>query len=68
MDGRQPQRILAIGMILLGIAIMAQRYLQRHSGLPEDTADLASGLLLGIALGTLLLGLWRLRRRRGRDD
>jgi hypothetical protein len=64
MDGRKPERILAIGMILMVVAIVAQRYLQHHAGLSEDTADFASGLLQGIALGTLLLGVWRLRGQR----
>jgi hypothetical protein len=58
-----PNRVMMLGFLALAIAGVGQWYLQRHSGLGEDLADFGSGLLQGIAIATMLLGIWL----RGRD-
>ena len=64
----EPSRVLTLGFAALAIAGVGQWYLQRHSGLGEDVADFASGLLQGVAIALLLLGVWlrgrELRKRR----
>ena len=53
-----PKRLMVVGMMALVIANVGQWYLQRHTGLGEDAVDFASGLLHGLAIATLLLGVW----------
>jgi len=53
-----PNRVMMLGFLFLAIAGAGQWYLQRHSGLGEDLADFGSGLLQGIAITTMLLGVW----------
>ena len=60
---REPNRVMMLGFLALAIAGVGQWYLQRHSGLGEDVADFASVLLQGIAITTMLLGIW-LRSRK----
>ena len=51
-------RVLCAGFIALAVANIGQWYLQRHSGFTETVTDFSSGLLQGIAIATLLLGIW----------
>jgi hypothetical protein len=53
---------VSIGLMLLAAANLMQWFLGRHTSLPEDPRDLVVGLMFGLAIGTTLLGLWRLRR------
>jgi hypothetical protein len=63
----RPAKIVALGLILVAAANVAQWYLQRHSGLPESTVDFASGAMQGAAICTLLIGIvLRARERRAR--
>ena len=53
-----PNRVMTLGFFALAIAGVGRWYLQRHSGLGEDVADFGSGMLQGIAIATMLLGIW----------
>ena len=61
----RPAKIVALGLVLVAAANVAQWYLQRHSGLPEGTVDFASGAMQGAAICTLLIGI--VLRARERD-
>jgi len=58
------QPLMVVGMACLAVASVTNWYLRRHTGIGEDTVDFASGLLYGIAIGTLLLSIVR---RAGRE-
>ena len=62
-----PSKIVMLGMILVGAANAAQWFLQRHSGWGENAVDFASGVMQGIAIGTLLVGIWLQARSRRND-
>jgi len=58
-DRRQsPRNILRIGMALLAVALVAQRFVHPAPGLGEDAADAIRGLLMGLSIG---LNLWAVR-------
>ena len=66
---RRPlNRTLSLGLVFLVIANVAKFMLERHTAMPEGPRDLLSGLLMGIALGCLMLGIWRMRRDDGASD
>ena len=58
---------LRLGFITLGLANIGKLLLERHSSLPEGPRDALSGFLLGIAIATLLLGIWRTKHGDGRS-
>jgi hypothetical protein len=49
---------MMLGFLALALASVGQSYVRRHTGLPEDVADFTIGLLQGIAIATMLLGIW----------
>ena len=53
-----PRNILRIGMALLAVALIAQRFVHPPAGLGEDAADAIRGLLFGLSIG---LNLWAVR-------
>jgi hypothetical protein len=60
---RQPfNRTLLIGMALMAIASTLRVILERHSSMPEDPRDALIGLSYGLAIGCMLLGVWRMGR------
>ena len=63
---KQPRTIVTLGLAFLAVAQIGSFVLQRKAGLPENIADFGTGLLQGIAIGTLLLGVWLLSRSRKR--
>jgi len=63
---KDPRSIVTLGLAFLAIAQIGSYVLQRKSGLPENIADFGTGLLEGIAIGTLLLGVWLLSRAKKR--
>ena len=63
---KEPRTIVTLGIAFLAIAQIGSFVLQRKSGLPENIADFSTGLLQGIAIGTLLLGVWLLARSKKR--
>ena len=58
-------RTICIGLCLLALANVTQWFLQRHTAMAEGPRDGLSGLLLGIAIGVMILGLWRSGRSGG---
>ena len=51
-------RVTIVGLVFLIIANLAQYFLPKSGTLSESTTDLANGLLFGLAIGSLLLGIW----------
>lgn len=54
---KTPGQVIMLGMILLALANVGQYLIQKKLALPENVADFSSGLLMGAAIGTLLLGV-----------
>ena len=52
-----------IGLGFLILASLARWLLHRATHLPENTVDLATGVLYGLAIGCMLLGITKSRRR-----
>ena len=66
---RQPfNRTLCIGLMLLAVANVVRLLLERHSSLPEGPRDGLFGLLFGLAIGCILLGIWRMRNPGATSD
>ena len=66
---RQPfNRTLCIGLMLMPIANVVRMLLERHSSMPEGARDGVFGLLYGLAIGCMLLGLWRMRHPGATSD
>lgn len=66
---RQPfNRTLCIGLMLIAVANVTRLLLERHSSMPEGPRDGLIGLLFGLAIGCMVLGLWRSRHRGGPTD
>ena len=55
--------ILKIGLLFLILASLAHWLLHPKSTSGKDVADAATGLLYGLAIGCMLLGIWKNRRR-----
>jgi hypothetical protein len=55
-------RTLYIGLILMIVANVARMVLERHTSMPEGPRDGVLGVLFGLAIGSVLLGVWRMRR------
>lgn len=51
--------VTMVGLVLLVVANLANHFLQPGPWLSADALDGLRGLLMGIAIGTLLLGVWR---------
>ena len=62
-NARRPFRItLCLGLLFLAVANVLKFVLERHTSMAEGPRDGLSGLLFGIAIATLLLGIWRMRQ------
>ena len=57
-----PHRLMTLGLVMLAAANVGHWIIQKHSGWPESVADASSGLLMGVAIATTLLGIWMSRR------
>ena len=55
--------ILKIGLVFLILASLAHWLLHPKTTSGKDVADAATGLLYGLAIGCMLLGIWRNRGR-----
>jgi hypothetical protein len=58
--------MLFLGLVFLTLANVARVMLERHSSMAEGPRDAVVGVLFGVAIGCLLVGLWKDRRARGR--
>ena len=54
-------RTLYIGLILMAVANVVKLLLERHSSMAEGPRDAIFGVLFGLAIGCMLLGIWRMR-------
>ena len=61
-----PRRIVRLGSVFLIVASLEKLFLHRAPALSPDLADGLVGLFYGLAIGTLLLGLWMGRKARTR--
>jgi peptidoglycan/LPS O-acetylase OafA/YrhL len=57
-------RVTVVGLVFLIIANLAQYFLPKSGAFSEGTTDLANGFLFGLAIGSLLLGIWMSTRNR----
>jgi hypothetical protein len=55
-------RITRLGFVFLAVANIATFILTRHTSLSEHVVDPLAGFLHGVAIATLLLGLYRQTR------
>ena len=55
-------RTTFVGLVLMALANIVRWVLERHTSLPEDPRDALVGLFYGLAIGCLLLGVWRMNR------
>lgn len=62
-NARRPFSLtLCLGFLFLTVANIMKFVLERHTSMAEGPRDGLSGFLFGIAIATLLLGIWRLRQ------
>jgi len=55
--------LIRIGLVFLILASLAHWLLHPKTTSGKDVADAATGLLYGLAIGCMLLGIWKARRR-----
>jgi len=59
---RRPLSVtLCLGLLFLALANIIKFVLERQTSMPAGPRDGLSGFLFGIAIATLLLGIWRMR-------
>lgn len=61
---RDPKTILKLGYAALIVAFLSRWWLRPIAHLGEEWIDGIMGLLYGVAIGALLLGVWRQGRQR----
>jgi ABC-type Mn2+/Zn2+ transport system permease subunit len=59
----RPHAVLTFGLIALSLANVGSYLVQRKLDVPVDVADGISGFLMGVAISTMLLGIWMNRRQ-----
>ena len=59
--GRPLSVTLCLGLLFLAVANIMKFVLEQHTSMSEGPRDGLSGFLFGIAIATLLLGIWRMR-------
>ncbi|HYR51157.1 MAG TPA: hypothetical protein VET83_00930 [Candidatus Dormibacteraeota bacterium] len=55
--------LTTLGLVFFILGSLAKLLLHRAAHISQDTADLTTGLLYGLAIGCMLVGIWRSRRR-----
>ncbi len=63
MTQRRMHPLTMAGLAFLAIAGLIRMLLHRSTRVPENTADLVVGLLYGLAIGCMILGIWKGTRR-----
>jgi peptidoglycan/LPS O-acetylase OafA/YrhL len=64
---KRPEAQIQTGLIFLGLASLSKWFLQPGDALSDQWTDGVTGLLYGLAIGFMLLGVWR-KSRRGKSD
>jgi hypothetical protein len=59
---RSSSRLTTFGLVALALAGIVRFLTERHTTLPESVIDPVNGFLYGVAIGALLLGIWRQSR------
>ena len=62
-----PARVLMLGLAALVVASVGGYVAEHKLALPESVADPLRGFLHGVAIATLLIGVYLTRRTRGGD-
>jgi peptidoglycan/LPS O-acetylase OafA/YrhL len=55
--------LTTLGLVFFILGSLAKLLLHRATHTSQDMADLTTGLLYGLAIGCMLVGIWRSRRR-----
>jgi hypothetical protein len=58
-----PDSVLRLGLVFLILASLGRWFLRPSADFSQGLVDGAIGVLYGVAIGTLVLGLWLARRR-----
>lgn len=61
---RRQQGLFSLGLALLAIANTTHFFLQRSHRIGEDSTDGIFGMMIGAAIGVLIVALYRQRRAR----
>jgi hypothetical protein len=61
---KNPQTIIFVGMLFMALAGISNFWFRHHSPVSENAGDGIMGFLYGVAIGTLLIGIWRRGRQR----
>ena len=65
---RQLNRTACLGLVFLAVANIVTFILTRHTSLSEHVVDPLAGFLQGVAIATLLLGVYRQTRTATGDN
>jgi hypothetical protein len=60
----RPQGVLRIGLVFLILASLWKLFVHPGATFSDGFVDGSTGFLYGLAIGTLLLGIWLTRRSR----
>jgi len=61
-SARRLNPVLFVGLAFLAIAGVVRQVLTHYPSVSENSADFVIGALYGVAIASMLLGLWRTRR------
>jgi hypothetical protein len=61
---RRLNPVLVVGLVCLAVAGVTRQVLTHYPSVSESSADFVIGALYGVAIASMLLGLWRIRQPR----
>ena len=64
---RRLSRLTTFGLAVLALAGIVRFLTERKTTLPESVTDPVNGFLYGVAIGAMLLGIWRQSRNVSSD-